>query len=416
MSKHIRYDRLLTAFWIYCSFILTFNEMLGLFIPRVLYRGIYIVLLLLILFIIVFDQKGKITFRRIDKAVLLYFGYVFLRWLIQLVLGNVSQATNTAALQAFIPMLTFFLAIYLNEDQSEKIENWFSIFVSISIILGLIDGRIHFLPQIGIFAGGLYAATGNGTFSLRAYSMSGNALVTGFIAILVVGFCLQKKDKRHNVVYIIIGMIGVFASLSRGALSALVLVLVSFFILKLMENEYSVKRNTLIILGLLACAFILYITINWSEIVNSSFWGRFINVGFSNAEGSNSARDIFHDDALKAFKEKIIFGRGFGFTGYQAVQNSVSNMINTESYFLSLGISCGIIGIFLFSVIFIEAIVETFIYSKSRINNTLIKYGAIVIGMIAWSFMYILLESDLNAIFLWYCIGRINKLESSGIL
>lgn len=128
------------AFWIYCSFILAFNETLGLFIPRVLYRGIYIALLFLIILIIIYDQKGKITFRNIDKVVLLYIDYILMRWIIQLVMGNTSQVTNTAALQAIIPISTYFLAIHLDEWQSEKIEKCFSIFVCISIILGFIGG------------------------------------------------------------------------------------------------------------------------------------------------------------------------------------------------------------------------------------------------------------------------------------
>lgn len=394
--------------FVYCSFAFTFNELLSLFIPKLFYRGIYIVILLLCLLIITIGQKGILFFRKIDLLVAFYFLYMICRWLTQLASENYTSATFTSALQSCIPVLFYFVAIYLTQENANKIEYAFSWFATISIIMGFLNSRLHFLPSVGSFSGNLLAYVGtSGAVSVRGYSMGGSALVTGYISALLVGFSLGNENwkKSRKWLFFLVGWGGIASSLSRGAIAMLIIMLIYYSISKFEANKHLIRKKNVQRFLAIFIFFCFIFVMNINRITNSALWGRLIGLNISD----NAARSGDQRNALiQAFKTPI-FGRGFGFTGYQASLEGISNGINTESYFLSLLIGLGIVGSFLFTLILVYSLyfAAKTIKAKGQNVSEMYKYGSIIFGIGAWSIMYILLDADLNAIFFWYCIGRV---------
>lgn len=389
--------------WIYCTFLLTFNEFLGIFLSKSIFRGLYAALFILIIIKKLISKKWVISLKRsTDKIVIIYFLYILFRYILQIMFGKTSSITSLSFVQTFLPILAYFLAKDLSLDETGKIESIFCIFASISILLGLIDSYIHFLPDVGSFEGGLYANIGTSVYT-RSYSLAGNALITGFIGTLSICFANSLQNKPLRYTSILIGLYGVLGSLSRGAFSMLLIYLVSYLVCKFIKNKQQINKRKLFSIVIISLIFIIALITNYNRIISSPFFGRFIKVGISINDGSNKIRSNFQNNAISVISKSPIFGIGFGFAGYQAILNNVNSAINTESYILSLTISTGLIGSILFLLIALKSIIESL---KNIDHNNNYKYGCIIMGIIFWSFMYIILESDLNAIFYWYCICR----------
>ena len=234
--------------------------------------------------------------------------------------------------------------------------------------------------------------------------MAGIALITGFIS----GFsmcCLIDLDiniKRKAVLFVV-NLAGCLYSLSRGALAFVVIAMLSYLIFRCLNGHYKVSKKKAFYIVLITIPLLIVAIVNLDKITNSAIFNRFIKIGLSQSEGSNNIRTEFQKKALSVISKAPIVGIGYGFTGYQAINAGIENTINTESYVLSLGISSGLIGLLLFILIAIFSIF------KSRKNEKNMKYIGTVIGMLAWSVMYILLDSDLIGLFYWYCIGALNE-------
>lgn len=397
--------------WAYCSFIFTFNEMISLFVSKTIYRGLYVLVILACLFLIIVSQEGKAYFRKIDMLVLIYLVYIIARWISQYVTGSITAATNTSTMQAFVPVTTYFLAIYIDNDDADKVEKLFSFFASISIIMGFLNSRIHFLPNVGSFSGELLAYVGtNGAVSVRGYSMGGSALVTGYISTLLVGFSLDRPQKLSKWIYILIGLFGIASSLSRGAVGMLLIMCLFYLMSRYVANRHGVSKRRIQMCLIILILFFLVLIFNWNRVINSAIIARLFGLGVSD----NSGRANYQINAFMESLNTPIFGRGFGFTGYQAAISGVTTGVNTESYFLSLMVGIGGVGTFLFIAVLVSGLKKSIniIHKYDEKNSNMYKYGAIIFGITAWSVMYILLEADLNAVFYWYCLGRIMNLKS----
>ena len=174
-------------------------------------------------------------------------------------------------------------------------------------------------------------------------------------------------------------------------------------ILRCLNGYYKVSKKKVLCIILVTILVLIVVIVNLDKIINSAIFNRFIKIGLSQSEGSNNIRTEFQKKALSIILKAPIVGIGYGFTGYQAISAGIENTINTESYILSLGISSGLIGLLLFMLIAFFSIL------KSRKIEKNMKYIGAVIGMLAWSVMYILLDSDLIGLFYWYCIGALNE-------
>lgn len=396
--------RISLLFWIYCAVLVTFNEFIALFFPKGVMRIGYILLMMLFGMVTLYKQKYRIDVSRIDLLVTIYFMYVFLRGIFQHINGVAIVGTTTAWLQNSIPIFSYFIASDLNKREKKTVEILFALFSFISVTAGMLNIKLHFLPAVGTFAGKLYAYVGNNTVVVRGYSLAGIALITGFIS----GFsmcCLLDLDigiKRKAVLFLV-NFAGCLYSLSRGALAFVVIAMLSYLILRCLNGYYKVSKKKALCIILVTILVLIVVIVNLDKIINSAIFNRFIKIGLSQSEGSNNIRTEFQKKALSIILKAPIVGIGYGFTGYQAISAGIENTINTESYILSLGISSGLIGLLLFMLIAFFSIL------KSRKIEKNMKYIGAVIGMLAWSVMYILLDSDLIGLFYWYCIGALNE-------
>lgn len=390
-------------FWIYCALLVTFNELIGLFVPKSAMRAGYIFLMLLFFANILYKKKFKISVSRLDITVLTYIIYIFFRGVFQIISGNAITGTIMTWAQNLIPVLSYFIARNLKIQEREKIEYLFASFSAISVIAGFLNSKFGFLPMVGAFAGGLYADVGSGLIVARGYSMAGIALITGFIC----GFslcCLLNLNiaRPKKMLLFAINFAGCLYSLSRGALAFVMISFLLYFAILLPQKWQHISRKKAFIIAVCFATIIFIFLLNIDKIVNSSVFRRFVMVGVSKTEGSNHLRTQYQYEAFKAFMKHPLLGIGYGFTGYQAVSEGVKNTINTESYILSLSISAGSIGLLLFLTIAGASVIK--IQKKESI-----KYVCTVMGLLAWSSMYILLDSDLIGLFYWYCIGALNE-------
>lgn len=399
-------DKMMMLIWVYSSFLLSFNELLALAFPKTITRGICIFLIACGLFSCLKEENWRIEFDNESTLVFVYLAYVLCRGVIQIIGGNITSATSVSFGQTLVPIFVFFIARQISRHATYESETVFCAFSDVSILMGLVDSHIHFLPSIGSFSGGLYANVGN-VLAMRSYSMAGNALVTGFIGTLSICFVISNRNKIFKYITIIIGIYGVLSSLSRGAFAMLIIFLFSYFVCNVISSNRMVKKRTFLATLVVVIIVVTGILMNLNRITSSTAFGRLFKVGLSSSDGSNSYRTLFHRMAISAIAQNPIFGKGFGFTGYQAIQNNVNGYINTESYILSLAICIGIVGLILFLVITAYALIASFVNVKSSCDGKEYKYACIVLGILIWSFMYIILDSDLNAIFFWYCIGKI---------
>jgi len=200
---------------------------------------------------------------------------------------------------------------------------------------------------------------------------------------------------------------------SRGGIFfAIIICITNYLWWFFIENKGSIKVQTIIKIVIIILGTGIFILVNWEVISSSSFYLRMVKQGFSILEDSNVKRKLYQEAGLDIFLENFWFGKGFGFVGYEAVVYKVMGAFSTESYFLLLGINTGCVGVCLFFLVIIYAILERNYYNE-RENR---KYISIIIGIIAWGFMYIVIESDLNALIFWYCVGRLSYSEKNELI
>lgn len=397
-------------FWYYAAIILTFNDLLGLFVPKITLRVIYIIIMLILLFQQVSNEKFKIYLDKHSIPIVLFVFVLSIRFIFQLISGNMSAISTTSFIQLIVPIFGFFLAHELSDENAINIEKTLCFCVVASIVLGFVDSNLFkFLPSVGAFSGGLYAYIGNGNVTVRGYSMAGSALSTGFIGALSAVLCIgagvfEFKYKIIKYVLLFVSLFGCLMTYSRGAI-AFFLVTIFVYIYHYFKRKGGRIKTSYLYAILFAIIIVLIVLlINYDKILNSRIVQRLLIAG-SRTEGSNFKRYIFQAEAIQSILKKPILGYGFGFSGYQAAVNKVANLINTESFVLSLCVDAGLIAGVLFCVV-----VFSNVFRRSTIITPIsVRYISIVIGMFAWSMMYILLESDLNALFFYYCLGRITS-------
>lgn len=384
---------------------MVFNEFLGLYTSKTFLRGIYITSIFIFLGYKLLSENFKIYFSKTDIVVIFYISYLILRYIVQVVFDKTVAASSIVFLQTIIPILIFFIAKEVDCNTSKIIESIMPILSAISVLVGLVDSRVKILPNIGSFRGGLYAGIGDANV-LRAYSLAGNALITGFICSLGLCFLLMNKyetkaSKLFKYITMVILFTGLLNTLSRGAFFMLVIALIVYFTDK--NNLYKIitRKKKIVIVVLCIVCLIFLIVFKWNEIINMSSVKRFLIVGLNINESSNSLRINYHKKAFLEVMNYPLFGKGFGYTGIHAQSLNFEKWINTESYILTRLITGGIIDCLIFIIISVKTIF------RKRIFNLEKKYVSILISMFAWSTIYILLDSDLIAIFYWYCIGKI---------
>ncbi len=396
-------------FWRYISIILTFGELIGIVIPKMMTRIVYIVIIGIWAISKIVDRKGRISITIEKTLVGTYFGYVVIRYISQCFGGITTDVTTVSFAQLALPIMGFYMSKDLSENDCLSIEGFFCLCTSLSVILGMLDGVIHFIPESVSISNKLYAYVSGGNTVLRGYTMAGSALITGFICALSACFVLgnnRKLFEKKWIKYGVFGLsiIGLLRSYSRGALAFFLIMAIVYAYRNIEKNGGKLSWKTIAMATSIILFTVFFTVIKYKEIVQSSFFQRFVSIALSMDERSNRKRQSFQMTAISKIMENPLVGKGFGFSGYQALSRHVDGAVNTESYFISLLLGIGIIGLFLFVLI----ILYEMSISRKNIYGQDLKYISIVLGLTVWSIMYIVLDSDLNGLFFWYCIGQLN--------
>lgn len=384
-------------------FLLCFNPFISLYVPKELLRSIYIIPMIYIFFRSA--RKRRIIATDYELLIIVYLIFSFLRFCCQIIDEGFQVISIVGFFQLFMPVWMFFLAKNISSIGSAKIEKYFIIFASISSCLGLLDMFMHFLPEFA--SDDVYAAIGNGTFIVRGYSLAGGPLTTGFICgvgvyFLFWGLCVYKYSKIFCLVAGGPLVIGLVVSLSRGAMFMLLIACLFCGILSLLRRKMVFDLKKIILAFIIVMFMISFTAVYQTEIENTMLYGRMINAGLDMSEGSNSARLNFWQNAIKALSDDIVFGRGFGYVGYNAASLENINAINTESYLLSLLANGGILLLGLYVFIMVAKLVVIIQYGKKNQY----KYYSLAFGIFCWSIVYIVLDSDLTGMVFWYCLGK----------
>jgi len=393
----------------YCAFLLCYNEFISLYLSKWILRGTYVAIILILIIQFLFKSKGKIYFNKTDSLIAIYAFYAAIRFIVQIIAGNTTYSTFLTFFQLFVPLLIYFISIYIAEDNAIKIENAFVIFASISALVGAIDRFYKILPSRGSFAGDLYGGVGGGVYVARGYSLAGSALITGFMCSLGLCFIISnyKVKDYHSKIYLpsfVALLIGLFSALSRGAFFMFVIFLICLLLTNARSHEKRLMSRNQFLIGLIVFfSLVIIVIFNYDSIINSNFFGRIVRAGLNLNEHSNSLRVGFQKNAFEKLRNNLLFGKGFGFVGVQAINLNASESINTESYLLSLIADGGLVMMILFVLIVINALVIAFRQPSRAVSG----YISIVIGIFIWSILYIVLDSDLNGVFFWYCFARI---------
>lgn len=395
-------------FWILVFFLLNFNNLLKLFFARSHYTLAYIVLLLLfyIFSIIKIASKFKIKLKGVDCFIILYAFWIILCFSFQIIFDNTTDATFISFGQTIIPLFGYVVAAKIDDSKAAKLENAYISFSVISILFGHISTKVPFLNSI--FNRVEYVRLDGGV-EARAFSMAGGSLSTGYICGIAVGFLLVSQiNKKLKMLLFLLFSIYSLMTYSRGGVFFIIIICITNYLWwYFIECKGRIEIHTVTKIIIFCVGIGIFVLINWELISNSSFFQRIVTQGFSILEDSNIKRRLYQKAGLDIFLKNFFMGKGFGFVGYEAVIYKIIGAFSPENYFLLLGINTGIIGVCLFFFVVLYAILQRN-FLKERENK---KYISIIIGIIAWGFMYIVIESDLNALIFWYCVGRLSYRE-----
>lgn len=395
-------------FWLFVFFLLNFNNLLKLFFARSYYTLAYIVLLLFfyIFSIIKIVSKFKIKLKSVDCIIILYAFWIILCFIYQIVFDKITDATFISFGQTIIPIFGYAVAAKIDDEKAAKLENAYIYFSVISIMLGYASTKAPFLNSL---VNRVEYVRVDGGLETRAFSMAGGSLSTGYICGIAVGFLLVSQiSKKLRILFFLLFSIYSLMTYSRGGVFFIIIIYITNYLWwYFVECNGRIEIHTVVKIIVFSIGIGIVVLINWELISNSSFFQRIVTQGFSVLEDSNIKRRVYQRAGLDIFVKNFFTGKGFGFVGYEAVIYKIMGAFSPENYFLLLGINTGIIGVCLFFFVVLFSILRRN-FLKERENK---KYISIITGIIAWGFMYIVIESDLNALIFWYCVGRLSYCE-----
>jgi len=240
---------------------------------------------------------------------------IILAWFISAMINHTvfislwSTAERGVGLITWIYLTILVVILSVNINKHEKWLTLFKVSTAASIVVIILATLSYF---------GLYL---DKTFyHTRLTGTFGNPLFLAsylLIHFFITGYLLldeYKDNGKWNWVYIALGtiqLIGIIWSGSRGTLLALVIGVVSLLIIYYItaKNNF-IKRSALVLLIGLSCLMVLILSLkNIPTIKNNLILGRFVNFSLSK-DASFQSRMINSQIALKAFKQKPIFGWG----------------------------------------------------------------------------------------------------------
>ncbi len=308
-----------------------------------------------IIFIFLFSGK-QIIFKilKSHKEKLL----VFLTFILFIILGIIFSKNIAAGIYGLIKLLEFsFLGVFIFINHKTISLNKILTILSVGIIfetalavlqyfnIGSLEGLFYFLGErkFNSATPGIANASIAGELILRPYgTFSHPNLLGGYIAIcLSLLPTLARKINTSFILVITVGIIGVFISFSRTAIVALIIFLISFFLISVYEkykkgklNQVLVKQNMFIIMVLVLTA---------SLFSFNQFSERF-NIEFQNE--SVIYRTKLLNQSLEMIQQNPFLGVGINnfFNNLDKTFNSPSLLQPVHNIFLLTFSELGIIG------------------------------------------------------------------------
>lgn len=239
----------------------------------------------------------------------------------------------------------------------------------------------------------------------RASGGLGDALNYGYTMALFSVYALSqllmltqnKENKRNrNILYIlfILGSVAVVLSLTRGAILVLAMGIILF-----LKKFFSARRRlvTLVIFGCSVYLFISYIglgTVLYERILQKDVL----------SAASSSLRLEMAGNSIKAILKEPL-GIGLGTQGAGIRYSSKEIIVNTDSYFFTLGLEAGILGFVFLSLFALANLFQFFKYSYKSITKNCRLSVFLVLTYLISGILASSLISPLFAIFFWTIVN-----------
>ena len=175
----------------------------------------------------------------------------------------------------------------------------------------------------------------------RASSTLGESNCTAYF---LVGICLLlltlyiKKRRSMDLVQLLVTVVAILLSQSRGALGCLIIIFATAFVMS--NVKIKSKMIILIIAGLVGIYF-------WNPDIYANLYMRIFT---EQSQGSNLSRIQYLSHALNAFVEKPILGYGNGLLIYRLSRSEryLTDIPNPHNQWVALLVETGAVGVLLF--------------------------------------------------------------------
>lgn len=332
-------------------------------------------------------------------AIILVIGYVMYGSIIGILNGN-SFGDIFSDANSFLGIIYILLIANYFQGSFDKLDKYLDLFIKCSLVVALITISLFFfsrlyLPQDhsiiqkymklnDIFQYGLITGLVNSNNYARVYLFNGIFMQMGAL-ILIMKFAYGKeKFNLLNCLKLLILLIGVFVSNTRGFWIGIAVGIVLFFIHFLWKR----KQNNLSIKGIAITLILFYIfTLLLPLTINKNIGGT-ASSGTEDAKDrvesivdfenniSNKIRVIQLEFLVKRIKEKPVLGWGFGAHIEEYGEYMTEHKLppvhtsNFELYYVELLFKTGFIGIiYLFGYLiykFIQLIIILFKYKITK--------------------------------------------------
>lgn len=391
-------------FFIGVFFVSNFNALLQVYISRMLYTAIYSVCLLAILVYDLIKKQFKVSVSKVGIPIFLYATWIIMRFTFQFVFGNTTSLSIISFAQTLIPVLVYFIAFKMQNDDSVKCEKWFVVFALISALLGFMNQVFNIIPNSN-FINELVKVEGH--IYNRFYSMSGLSLGTGWMCGVAIALLLSSgnrimKSKVIKILAYVIFVVSDLLTFSRGGVFFALIIYIIWLFSQFFMKRKEFSKNRMMVLVVIIFVGMTLALIYSGRITSSALFRRYVYSAF---DGATSLRAGFQGQAINLIKKYPIAGKGFGFVGSNAYLNGIGDGFPPESNYYLILINSGFIGLIFFLISTLEPVIKCL---KKFSNERILVYVGIIIGALAWNLMSTPLEGDLSAMLFWYCVGRIN--------
>jgi len=337
------------------------------------------------------NAKGRIIAPTTLIATVLYFAYSIMLSSVMIVTDSgVSYISYLYIVKELVYLSAFFVVI--NSYNANYL------FSKKLIYLGLIMNLTFGLYSI---ISGEIAHYGVGSIVSSAPSKSGIVYLTCFFVSFIY---FTKEKKKSYLIFILISIILVFATISRTAIVGLVIFLSTFLILTLL-NKIRTKftlKNIIVLIGVIFIFFILAIFMdsyfdNSNNYIISSILDRFNNI-FGAVETRSNVTKTYYNGIIGDSTIRLFFGQGksipevFTGTGTLAVDNQYTRFI----------LEGGIIGLLLWMFMVFSWLITL---SRSLIRVHKLFLVSFVVTYMTMGMGYEVFQVSKSGLTFWFVLG-----------